>query len=52
MFESVKSVVGRDTRDTTFCECRRCGTTLDADDERCQCCGSDDVAEYAAESLQ
>ncbi len=52
MFESVKAAVRRGTCDATLYECRRCGTTLDSDDERCQCCGSSDVAEYAAESLE
>ncbi|WP_435101509.1 hypothetical protein [Halarchaeum sp. P4] len=30
--------------DDSFRECRRCGTTLEADGEVCPACGSDDVA--------
>jgi predicted RNA-binding Zn-ribbon protein involved in translation (DUF1610 family) len=27
-------------------ECRSCGTTLDADQEMCPACGSDEIARY------
>jgi len=30
-------------------ECRRCGTTLDRDDDRCHNCGTEDVVSYRIE---
>lgn len=35
-----------ESTDTTVRECRRCGTTLAADDEHCPVCGAEDTAEY------
>ena len=30
-------------------ECRRCGTTLDSETDRCRACGARDVARYVIE---
>lgn len=32
-----------------FLECRRCGTTLDSETDRCRACGASDVARYVIE---
>jgi rubrerythrin len=39
-----RTVTGRDGEE--FCECRRCGTTVDHPKARCPACGSRDVARY------
>ena len=36
----------RDSRREEFVECRQCGTTIDASDNRCPQCGSTEIARY------
>lgn len=33
-------------KENLFCECRQCGTTLDATDLTCPECGSGDIVTY------
>lgn len=33
-------------RETTYVECRRCGTTVDEGTDVCPTCGSTDIVEY------
>ena len=44
MFDLVTAVVADDA--TTVTECRRCGTTLDADATECSACHSEAVVTY------
>ena len=41
----LKRIFDRDQGETLF-ECRRCGTTVDADTEVCPECDSDDIRRY------
>lgn len=49
----VRRLLGdRDAADDSgdvFLECRRCGTTLDSESDRCRACGARDVARYVIE---
>ena len=46
MFEELKRVVRRQTRDGSFRECRRCGTTVERAAGGCPSCESTDIAQY------
>ncbi|QLH80099.1 hypothetical protein [Halosimplex pelagicum] len=41
------SLVTRVEPETVVAECRRCGTTVDADTAVCATCGSEDIVEYS-----
>ncbi|QLH75778.1 hypothetical protein HZS55_18020 [Halosimplex rubrum] len=40
------SLVTRAEPETVVAECRRCGTTVDADTSVCATCGSEDIVRY------
>lgn len=44
LIQRVRRFIG-DTK-FDFQECRQCGTTLESGVDRCEVCGSDDVARY------
>jgi predicted Zn-ribbon and HTH transcriptional regulator len=44
MLGHLRAVLGRGTAE--FCECRRCGTTVDAAAVGCPACDSEDIARY------
>lgn len=44
MIETVKTLLFRDDGSGVIYECRRCGTTVDAEDDPCPACGTDDIA--------
>lgn len=46
MFEELKRVVRRQTRDGSFRECRHCGTTVERAASGCPACESTDIAQY------
>lgn len=46
MFDRLRQALGGMPAESTFVECRRCGTSLRDDTETCGCCGSTDVAHY------
>ncbi|WP_436910349.1 hypothetical protein [Halosimplex marinum] len=43
------SLVARDDPGTVVAECRRCGTTVEADTSVCATCGSEDIVRYDIE---
>ena len=48
LFQRVRRLL--DVRDDRVLhECRHCGTTLDAETEACDACGSENVARYVIE---
>ena len=46
MLAELKRVVRRRTRDASFRECRRCGTTVERAASGCPACESTDIAQY------
>ena len=44
MIQRLRRVVG--SRQRSHLECRRCGTTIEADDATCPACGSGNIAQY------
>ena len=46
MLAELKRVVRRQTRDGSFRECRRCGTTVERAAGDCPSCESTDIAQY------
>ncbi len=45
MIERLRTVLAGSGRELVH-ECRQCGTTVEADDNRCPVCRSDEIATY------
>jgi ribosomal protein L37E len=46
MIDELRGYVARSGGSETVVECRRCGTSLDANAETCEECGSDEIVAY------
>ncbi|MFC6954702.1 hypothetical protein [Halorubellus litoreus] len=46
MFDRLRRAFAGTTPESSFVECRRCGTRLGSGEGACGCCGSTDVAHY------
>jgi rubrerythrin len=46
MIERLKRVVRGRVRSHTFCECRRCGTTVEGSARGCPTCESGEIVRY------
>ena len=48
MFETLRSILWGRSHAKVVCECRNCGTVVDAD-ERCPSCDSEEIARFEIE---
>lgn len=45
MFETLRSLIG-DSTNTSFYECRQCGTSLETESDNCPECGAAEIAQF------